>query len=142
LFDLNAERTQCVNRVHAIIARQETAQDTHTIGKRSDNRSTMRNALIARERNLGVDARRSFYAKFHQIIFVGNLVRSRAFKTSGNARRPASNIARRCPANAAAVCENVMIAGGERFRDYGTRKILFVYGSFTSVPGGKPRTST
>jgi len=27
-------------------------------------------------------------------------------------------------------------------RTQGTRKILFVYGSLTSVPGGNPRTST
>ena len=73
LFDLNPERTQRVNRVHAIIARQKTAQDAHAIGKRSDNRGAMRNAFIARKRDLGVDARRSFYAEFHLIVFVGNL---------------------------------------------------------------------
>jgi len=74
LIDLNSERTQGVDRVHAILARKKTPQDASAVGKRGDDDRAMRDALIAGNCNLGVDTWGPFYAKFHganEFVLVG-----------------------------------------------------------------------
>jgi len=65
LIDSNAKRTQCFHRPHAIIGSQHAIEPANTIGKRGDDHSAMRNAFVARHGNFGIDARSTFYAKFH-----------------------------------------------------------------------------
>src|SRR5262249_3153830 len=48
LFDLDSQRSHCVNRVHAIFAGKESVEGAKAIGERGHDHRTMRNALIAR----------------------------------------------------------------------------------------------
>src|SRR5205807_9261870 len=56
-----------------VVGIKESVQPANPIGKRGDNRSAMRNALVTWHRDFGVDVRRSFYPKFHVCLFnLGN----------------------------------------------------------------------
>jgi hypothetical protein len=67
MFDLDPEKAECLHCPHAIVAREESAQDANTIRERSDNRGAVRDALIARHRYFRLDAGCPFNAKFHMI---------------------------------------------------------------------------
>jgi hypothetical protein len=62
LFNLDPECAQGVDRVHAVVAREKTAQGTHPIRKGSDNYSAMRDAFVPGDSDFRLDSRRSFYA--------------------------------------------------------------------------------
>jgi len=112
LFNLDSERPQRIDRMHAVVARQKSAQAADAVGERGDNCGAMRNTFVARDSDFRLDPRRSFYAQLHKKIKE-----------------------KRCR------IQYLALSLGRNCR-YGTRKILFVKGSLTSVPGGKPRTST
>src|SRR5437879_9382995 len=103
---------QRIDRMHAVVARQKSAQGADAVGERGDNGGAMRITFVARDSDFRLDPRRSFYAQLHKEIKEKRCrIQYLAFSIGRNCR-------------------------------YGTRKILFVKGSLTSVPGGKPRTST
>ena len=110
---------------------------------------------VARQCDLGINPRSSLHPIFH-VIFLNSNAPNRAMVSI----RYCAGLSSRWQAEkgyitlqGAASCQSpnnskatawklpflVPSASGRR---YGTRKILFVYGSFTSVPGGNPRTST
>jgi hypothetical protein len=70
LIDLNAKRAQRVDRMHAIFAGKKTVQRAWPVRESRDNCGAMRNALVARDRNLGFDAGRSLYAEFHGVNLI------------------------------------------------------------------------
>jgi len=65
LFNLNAESAQGVDGVHAIVAREKTAQGARAIGKRGDDGGAMRDTFITRDGDFSLNPRRSFYAQLH-----------------------------------------------------------------------------
>jgi hypothetical protein len=68
MFDLDPELTKRLHRSHAIVARKESAQNANTIGKRGDDGSAVRNALVAGHSHFRFDAGRPFNAKFHTTL--------------------------------------------------------------------------
>ncbi len=70
LVDLDSQRAQCVDRVHAVFAGKKSMQRAYPVGERGNDRGPMRNALVARDSDFRFDARRSFYAQFHRVNLV------------------------------------------------------------------------
>ena len=70
LVDLNAKRAQRVDRVHAIFAGKKTVQGAWPVGERREDGGPMRNAFIARDHDLGLDAGRSLYTEFHGVSLI------------------------------------------------------------------------
>jgi hypothetical protein len=70
LVDLNTERAQRVDCMHAIFAGKKTVQRAWPVRQSRDDGGAMRNALVARDRNLGLDAGRSLYAEFHGVNLI------------------------------------------------------------------------
>ena len=70
VLDLDAESAQGLNGPQAIVAREKSAQDAHTIRERTDDDGAVRDAFVARHRDFRLDARRTFYAKFHTTVLI------------------------------------------------------------------------
>jgi hypothetical protein len=116
----------------------------------------MRDAFVAGNRDFRLDARRSFNAKFHTTLSNRFQCDHRA---PGEWRRATLSIGtirslvqrQTLPLllplplllfSTSPSKREQMKRNRQRKINQGTRKIFCVYGSLTSVPGGKPRTST
>src|SRR5262245_25088392 len=66
LFDLNSQSAHCIHRVHAIFAREKSAQRAHAIGQGRDDHRAMRDALVAWYGDFEIDSRRPLYAQIHR----------------------------------------------------------------------------
>jgi len=60
LFDLDPQRAECVDRVHAVVARQEPPQITNAVGQAGNNSRAMRDTLVPGNGDFRLDSRRSF----------------------------------------------------------------------------------
>ena len=123
LLYLNSESAQSVHGMHAIFARQETVQGTNAIGQSRDDGDSMGDALVSRNRDLGINSRCSLYPQFHRST---NKFRRFAVATAMRcARRSASNIRYGCPALLHRGGSNMRVTPhGQGGLNYGTRKIF------------------
>ena len=69
MLDLDAEAAHRLDGAEAIVAGQKAAQHADAVRKRADDDGAMRDALVAGDRDLRLDAGRSFNAKFHTTLF-------------------------------------------------------------------------
>ena len=120
LVDLNAERAQRVDRVHAIFAGKKTVQRADAVGESRDDGGAMRNAFVARNSDLRFDAGRSLYAEFHGV----NLISFAEAERACDQPRAASDISSACPATRRAKNARQSRRPQQRRQLYGTRKIL------------------
>ena len=88
VLDLDPEKPQRLHRPHAIVAREEAAQNANPVGKRGNNGGAVRDAFIAGHRHFRLDPGGPFNAKFHTALV---FVRLTAWLPRGRrARRSAS----------------------------------------------------
>lgn len=125
----------------------------------------MRDTLVPGDRNFGFDAGGAFDAKFHGTLIIRFGLGHRARGKWRQATLSIERIQQLVQRGSAGLFRflYLLLFGPRKYRRaeeaeeveeekktrwfaplarYGTRKIFCVYGSFTSVPGGKPRTST
>jgi hypothetical protein len=60
LFDPDAQSAHCIDRVHAVFARQEAPQCAYSIRQSPDDNGPMGNTFIAGDGDFEIDSRSAF----------------------------------------------------------------------------------